>query len=392
VPWKVSHHMDERTSFVARLRAGERMTDLCREFGISRKAGYKFWSRYKARGPGALEDESRAPHRRPRKTAPELEQLVVDLRRAHPNWGGRMIRGVLLREHPELLVPAEWTCSEILKRNGLIKPRKRRRYPRAYAGALTNPEAPNKVWGIDYKGQFRLGSGSYCYPLTISDLHSRFLLATESLAGTDAEAARHSCEEVFAQYGLPEVIRSDNGVPFASRGVGGLTTLSAWWMRLGIKHERIEKGHPEQNGVHERMHRTLKAETTRPAGANSLIQQERFDRFRAEFNERRPHQALGMKLPADVYTTSERKLPKRLPEPEYPLHDDVVIVGRSGHVRMASRRHVFLSEALVGQAVGLRERDDGKWLVTFVSLNLGCYDPRSGEFEPYVPLPPGDGA
>lgn len=363
MPWKVSRQMDERMGFVARLRAGERMTDLCREFGISRKTGYKFWSRYKARGPGGLEDESRAPHRRPRKTAPEVEQLVVEMRRAHPNWGGRTIRGVLQREHPELLVPAEWTCSEILKRNGLVKPRKRRRYPRAYAGGLTNAGAPNDVWGIDYKGQFRLGSGAHCYPLTMSDLHSRYLLASESLPGTDADAARETCLDVFAEYGLPLVIRTDNGSPFASRGLAGLTTLSVLWMRLGIRHERIEKGHPEQNGIHERMHRTLKAETTRPAGANSLIQQERFDQFRREFNERRPHQALGMKTPAEVYTPSERKLPKPLPEPEYPLHDDVLVVGRSGHVRMAARRQVFLSEALVGQPVGVRERDDGKWLV-----------------------------
>jgi transposase InsO family protein len=384
--------MDERMRFVARLQAGERMTELCREFGISRKTGHKFWSRYKARGLRGLEDESRAPHVTPRRTAPEVEQLLVAMRRAHPTWGGRMLRAVLQREQPELRVPGNWTVAQILKRNGLVKPRKRRRYPRAYANTLTVPEAPNTVWGIDYKGQFRLGSGRYCYPLTISDLHSRFLLASESLEGTDEAAAREVCEDVFTEFGLPAVIRSDNGSPFASQGLGGLTRLSAWWMRLGIKHERIEKGHPEQNGIHERMHRTLKAETTRPAGANSMIQQERFDRFRQEFNEKRPHQALAMKPPAEVYKPSERTLLNPLPDPTYPLHDDVLPVRCGGHLRLPLGRQAFLSDALTGQLVGVRERDNGTWVVTFMALDLGYYDPRTGDFEPYVPLPPGDGA
>lgn len=392
MPWKVSHPMTERMNFVSRLQAGERLTDLCREFGISRKTGHKFWSRFKARGLGGLEDQSRAPVRRPRKTAPEVEQLLLEMRRAHPNWGGRTLRDVIGREHPELRLPGSWTVAQILKRNGLVKARKRRRYPREYSNTLTKPEAPNSVWGIDYKGQFRLGIGRYCYPLTISDLHTRFLLTTESLESTDEAGAREVCEGTFAEFGLPAVIRSDNGTPFASQGLGGLTKLSVWWMRLGIKHERIEKGHPEQNGIHERMHRTLKAATTRPAGANSLIQQERFDHFRQEFNERRPHQALGMKRPAEVYTPSERKLKTPLPDPTYPLHDDVLRVRSGGHLRLPLGRQTFLSDALTGQLVGLRERENGTWLITFMALDLGFYDPRTGSFEPYVPLPPGDGA
>jgi putative transposase len=235
---------------------------------------------------------------------------------------------------------------------------------------------------VDYKGQFRLGNRQYCYPLTTSDLFSRFLLTVESLDGTDEEEARPVFEEAFRCYGLPLEIRSDNGSPFASQGLLGLTRLSVWWMRLGIVLQRIAPGHPEENAEHERMHRTLKAETTRPAGQNSLQQQERFDSFRDEYNEDRPHEALGGKTPGSVYQPSPRPFPEKLPEPAYPLHDDTLLVDRSGHIRLPRSRQVFVSMALVGQLVGLRELDDGRWLVSFLDHDLGYYDPRQGTFTP----------
>jgi transposase InsO family protein len=374
--------MSERIDFIARLSKGERMTDLCEELGISRKTGYKFWKRFQEQGVRGLEDVSRAPKRVRAKTSAAMEELLVQERKAHSNWGGRKLKDVLERRQPGLKLPSATTITAVLKRNGLITGRRRRRRPGRYAGALTQPQMPNEVWGVDYKGHFRLGNGQYCYPLTASDLCSRYLLVTEALDGTDEESAREVFEQTFSEYGLPEVIRTDNGTPFASQGLAGLTKLSAWWLRLGIKHQRTEPAHPEQNGCHERMHRTLKAETTRPAGSNSLQQQERFDAFRREFNEERPHEALDMQRPAQVYRSSERRLPAPLPELTYPLHDDVLEVTRQGHIRLPRGRACFLANALAGQPVGLREEPDGRWLVTFVALDLGTYDPRSGVFEP----------
>jgi putative transposase len=238
------------------------------------------------------------------------------------------------------------------------------------------------VWCTDYKGQFRLGNSQYCYPLTTTDLLSRFLLTLESLDGTDEEEARPIYENAFREYGLPLFIRSDNGPPFASQALHGLTRLSVWWMRLGIVHERIQPGHPEQNGQHERMHRTVKAETTRPAGQHSLEQQERFDAFREEFNNERPHESLDGKAPAKLYTPSPRPFPAKLADPVYPLHDDTLLVDRSGHIRLPMSRQAFLAPALAGELVGLREMDNGLWLVTFLALDLGTYDPKLGSFKP----------
>ena len=383
MPWNVRDPMSERLQFMIRLEKGERMTDLCQEFGISRKTGYKFWERYKHQGANALGDASRARKRIAHKTAAAMEALVVEARKGHDTWGGRKLREVLGREQPGVQVPSASTIASILKRNGLVQPRKRRRRPSRYEGALTAPTKPNEVWATDYKGQFRLGNHEYCYPLTASDLQSRFILGIEALDGTDEEQAQAVFEELFTTYGLPSVIRSDNGTPFASAAaLAGLTRLSAYWLRLGIQHQRTEPAHPEQNGSHERMHRTLKAETTRPARSNLMQQQERFDEFRQVFNEERPHEALEMKRPAEVYRPSERQLPSPLPELLYPLHDDVLTVNRSGHIRLPRLRTIFLSYALVHQKVGVREQDDGRWLITFASLDLGHYDPRTGTFEP----------
>lgn len=372
--------------FVSRLEEGERMTDLCVEFGISRKTGHKIWERYRRKGLAGLEDESRAPRRIANQTRPEIVHRLVELRKKHPTWGGRKLRSWLCEHERSVEWPAPSTMTDIFRRNGLIdensRRSRRRRKPGVAWSTLRGAEQPNDVWCVDYKGQFRLGNRQYCYPLTTSDLFSRFLLTLESLDSTDGEQAKPVFEEAFRLYGLPLEIRSDNGPPFASQGLLGLTRLSVWWMRLGIVHQRIDPGHPEQNGQHERMHRTLKAETTRPAGENSLQQQERFDDFREEYNNDRPHESLAGKTPGNIYQPSPRPFPERLPEPTYPFHDDVLRVDASGHIRMTMSRQVFVSEALAGQTVGLREEDDGLWLVTFLDRDLGLYDPKQGTFKP----------
>lgn len=382
MPWKVSRPVNERMHFVARLDGGERMTDLCVEFGISRKTGHKIWARYQGSGVLGLEDQSRAPKRIPHKTDAAIEEGLLEIRSQHPTWGGRKARDWLVEHKPEISWPAPSTITGIYKRHGLIgESRQRRPRPgRPAWSSLRVAENPNDVWCVDYKGQFRLGNREYCYPLTTSDLLSRYLLTVESLDGTDEEQARPVFADAFRQYGLPVAIRSDNGPPFASQGLMGLTRLSVWWMRLGIVHERIAPGHPEQNGQHERMHRTLKAETTRPAAQHALAQQERFDAFRDEYNNERPHESLNGKAPAKVYTVSPRPFPEKLSDPTYPLHDDTLLVDRGGHLRLPMSRQVFLATALAGELVGLRELNDGLWLVTFMALDLGTYDPKQGVF------------
>lgn len=361
---------------MARLGRGERMTDLCREYGISRKTGNKFKARYERLGEAGLEDQSRAPHVIPHKTPPELMELVLEERRQHPTWGARKLKEVLERrlERP---MPSHGAIEKALSKAGLVTPRKRRRGHRSEPTHLRTVDAPNDVWCIDYKGQFRLGDRSYCYPLTITDQHSRFLVACEGMAAISDEGATEVCSEVFREWGLPTAIRSDNGAPFASTGLAGLTKLSAYFIRLGIELERIRPSHPEENGRHERMHRTLKAETTRPARANLLQQQERFDEWTHEFNHERPHEGLDMKRPADVFTPSTKPMPSTLPELNYPMHDDVLRVTRWGQITIAGFGTVRLSRALAGQEVGVREQDDGRWLVTFADLDLGLAD-RSG--------------
>jgi transposase InsO family protein len=369
-----------------RLAAGERLTDLAREFGISRKTASKFKARFEALGALGLEDQSRAPRVIPHKTPPELVELIVAERAAHPSWGPRKLKDVLERrlERP---LPTHTAIGTMLKKAGLVTPRKRRRRHSPQPTHLREAGSVNDLWCIDYKGQFRLGDGTYCYPLTITDQLSRYVVACEGMAAICDEAAREVCVDVFQTWGLPAAIRSDNGAPFASTGLGGLTKLSAFLLRLGIELERIRPSHPEENGRHERMHRTLKAETTRPARANLLQQQERFDDWVHEFNNERPHEALGMKRPADLFLKSPRPMPSRLPELHYPLHDDTVRVTRSGQIYIAGIRTVMLTTSLAGHDVGVREENDGRWLVTFASLDLGLVD-RTGKITGIEP-PPG---
>ena len=362
--------MDLRIEIMNRLLAKERISDLCREYGISRKTGDKFKQRFKRLGMAGMEELSSAPHVIPHRTSPELTELIIAGRKLHPTWGPRKLKKVLETKHGRRL-PSASTIGEILVRHGLVEPRKKRPAYQSKPTTLREANAPNDTWCADYKGQFRLGDQSYCYPLTMTDQCSRYILGCEGMAAISDDAAREVSEEVFGRYGLPTVMRSDNGVPFSSTGLAGLTRLSAYWLRLGIVLERIRPAHPEENGRHERMHRTLKAETTRPARTNLLQQQESFDRFVEEFNNERPHEALDMKFPAEMYSASSRPLPTTLPELSYPMHDDALTVTRSGQIYIAGRGLTHVTTALRGERVGIREELDGRWLVTFASLDLG---------------------
>ncbi|MFT3912923.1 MAG: IS481 family transposase [Anaeromyxobacteraceae bacterium] len=372
--------MSERLEFVKRWEQGERVVDLCYEFGISRKTAYKLRERYEEDGARALFDRSHAPRRIPHRTPAEVEKFLVEFRQEHPTWGPKKIRAHLLLRQPELAVPCASTIGDILKRNGVMLRKRRRRSVMPRGAPLRKAERPNDIWCADFKGEFKLGTGRYCYPLTITDRFSRYLIRCEALEGTHVDTAITVFDQAFREFGLPLVIRTDNGNPFAAPGLWGLSRLSARWLRLGIWPERIAPAHPEQNGQHERMHLVLKEETTRPAGDNLLQQQERFDKFIDVYNHDRPHEALGQKLPADFYVKSGREMPEKLPEPEYPMHDRVQRVRGNGDIVVRKGERFFLSTVLVGELVGMREIDDGRWVVSFMQLDLGHFDARTKRF------------
>jgi transposase InsO family protein len=367
--------------FVARVQRGERVTELCREYGISRKTAYKFIGRFERLGPIGLYDEAKVPARTPHRISEAVETLIVEVRKEHPTWGPRKLKAWLTQHHPGLRVPATSTLGRVLLRRDLIhEGRRRTRRPvPAPSSAMTMAHEPNAVWCCDFKGQFRLGNARYCYPLTVTDLYSRYLIGCEAMDRIRTETVQAAFTALFREHGMPHAILSDNGAPFASNGILGLSRLSAWWLRLGIEHKRITPGHPEENGAHERMHLTLKKETTRPAAANALQQQERFDRFREIFNTDRPHEALGQKPPATVYEPSPRAFPNELPEPRYPLHDLVLRVN-DGRIYFNGKAGA-VGRALDGQLVGLREVEENRFVVNFMHLELGIFDLRTERFE-----------
>ena len=373
--------MDERMRFVIRLKDGESMASLCREFGISRKTGYKIFERYEECGLEGLSDRIRRPFRYANQLPEQIEAAIVAARREKPNWGARKIRERLLRRLPHAVkVPATSTIHAILDRHGLVS-RPRRPRTRAEGTALSEGLKPNHLWCTDYKGEFQLGDKRYCYPLTVTDHASRYLLLCEALQSNREVLAFTAFERLFKERGLPQAIRSDNGVPFASpNGLFNLSKLSVWWLRLGISIERIRPGHPQQNGRHERMHLTLKQEATRPAGANILQQQAKFDDFIDDFNHQRPPEALDMKSPAEVYTASTRPY-NGIPEPHYPFHDRTVMVTSCGRLCLF-RKKINLSTSLAGQTVGIKEIDDGIWLVSFMSYDLGYVDLEEKTLQP----------
>jgi transposase InsO family protein len=381
MPWKERSVMEERLRFVARLLEGEAMADLCREFGISRKTGYKIYDCYQEHGLAALTDRSRRPIRYANQLPPQIENEIVRLKHEKPHWGARKIRELLVRRlNGDVRVPAKSTIHVVLDRHGLVKRMGKRRH-RAQGTPLSEGAAPNDLWCVDFKGEFKLGNGRYCYPLTATDQASRFLLLCEALDSTREEPAITAFERLFAERGLPLAIRSDNGVPFASpNALFHLSKLSVWWLRLGIAIERIKPGRPQQNGRHERMHLTLKKEATRPPGLNSLQQQARFDAFLQEFNTERPHDALAMKCPAELYTPSPRPY-RGLPELNYPLHDRDVLITACGRLCL-HRKKINISTVLAGQRLGIKEVDDGIWLVSFMHYDLGYIDLEQKTLQP----------
>lgn len=372
MPWKESYLMDERVKFIGRLLDGEKMIELCREFGISRKAGYKFLDRYRKQGLDGLLNVRPGPRHIPHKTPEIVEGMIFKLRASRPSWGPKKIQRRLRELYPEIKWPAASTVGEILSRNGYVEARARRKKQRLFPyEPIAKSISPNDLWCIDFKGQFRLGNGGYCYPLTITDHHSRFLIACEALPDTKTSSVFPVLESVFLEYGLPKVILSDNGAPFASTGLARVSKLSAWFISLGIIPQQIEPGNPQQNGRHERMHKTLKQETTRPAKKNLLQQQESFDQFRKIYNIERPHEALSMSTPASIYVLSERKLENQKAQ-EYPFVDAVRKVSASGSIRVpGSGKICFVGRAFEGHYLGLTKLEPNLWKIEFENVKLG---------------------
>lgn len=376
MPWLETDVIKERTRFVLDYESGLfTMSELCERFGISRQTGYALWQRYQEQGLAGLQDRARGPKSCPHKTLAQVEQALVDLRRAHPHWGPVTLLQRLAVLQPHLALPAASTAGEILKRHGLIsarKPRTRHRHPgRPYV----RMHEPNDVWTADFKGEFLTRDHRYCYPLTIADGCSRYLITCRGQRSVAYSGARAGFEAAFRTYGLPLQILTDNGTPFASCAIGGLSRLSAWWIKLGIHPVRIEPGCPQQNGRHERMHRTLKAEVTRPPAANLGAQQRLLERFRHCYNEERPHRALGGEVPAARYRASSRPYPERIPELVYPGHFRRPKVGTNGCVSWRGK-FIFVSEVLAGERLGFEPVDDGIWSVHFGPVLLARFDER----------------
>ena len=382
MPWKETCSMRERLRFIDSLESGHyTMTELCARYGISRKTGYKWAQRFVDGGVEALADQSRAPKSCPHQLSSEVRDALLEVRRKHPRWGPRKLLAYLRPRKPEWTLPAPSTVGDLLRREGLVVPRRRRRRRSEAAAPSPVVEGPNDLWTIDFKGEFRTRDRIYCYPLTVADRFSRFLLQCRGLGSTATVGVRPWMERTFREFGLPLGLLSDNGSPFGSRALCGLSRLSVWWIKLGIEPHYIQPGHPEQNGSHERMHRTLKSETARPPGPHLSAQQRRFNAFRQEFNQERPHEALGQQPPASRYQPSPRAYPSRLEEMEYEGHFEVRRVRRDGSIKWRGN-WLFLSEVLTGERVGLEEIDDGLWSVYFGIKELGRFDEREGVLEP----------
>ena len=379
--WKECNKMDEKLKFIARYLEGEKMAPLCREFGITRPTGYKLIERYKTMGQCALVEMKRTPNRYANQLPIPVEALILELKREYSNWGAPKIREKIIKKYPDVKTPATSTIHAVLDRNGLVKHRLGRRRFKATGTPLNHVTEPNQLWCADYKGEFMLGNKQYCYPLTITDYASRYLLTCDALASTREEFAFEVFTRAFKEFGLPESLRTDNGVPFASgQSFYNLTKLSVWWLRLGISVERIKPGHPEQNGRHERMHLTLKLETTRPPRSTLVGQQESFDKFIKIFNDERPHEGIENKYPSEIYKPSVREL-KPLEPLSYPLHDKTIVVSQCGRICDRGFK-VSLSRAFAGQEVGIKEMEDGIWVVSFLDYDLGYFDDKSSRVEP----------
>lgn len=379
MPWMETCPVKERMRFVVALESGlYSMSEACERFGISRVTGYKWWKRFND-GDEVLQDRSRRPKSSPGRTDEEIERLVIELRKSHPSWGPEKLLDVLSQRHRNVELPARSTTAAILKREGLIKkPRVRRNHHHPGQPFVETHEA-NDLWTADYKGEFKTLDGRYCYPLTIADQETRYLIASEGLLSTRSRWARPVFEKAFREYGMPRAILTDNGPPFAVwNALCGLSALGVWWIQLGIRQYRIEPGKPQQNGRHERMHRTMKAEATRPPGADIRDQRKKLEAFRQEFNEVRPHQALGNKRPAEVWRPSPRPYPTKTRKPEYAAHYEKRRVTSVGHIAF-KRRMIFLSSNLLGETVALEEIDEGIWSIYYYDVLIARLDERTGK-------------
>jgi putative transposase len=380
MPWQETNPVNERVKFVAAVQSGEHtMTELCGRFGISRKTGYKILGRYGAAGVDGLRDQPRAPKRHPNQTDPRVEGLILRVRKAHPTWGSKKILAVLHRDHGDEVWPARSTIDEVLKRAGVVEPRQRRhRQPSAPPHVAA--DAPNDVWSIDYKGWFRVGDGTRCDPLTVNDCFSRASLVCRAMVGPQLGDVQRRLELAFREFGLPRVMLSDSGPPFGSTGLGRLSRLGVWLLRLGIQPVLIEPGRPDQNGRHERFHETLKAETATPPKATVPAQQTAFTIFQRIYNQERPHEALAMRTP-EVYVPSARPMPAQLADHEYPAGHEVRRVRRDGSIKWAGG-YVFVGEAMRDELVGVSTVEDGQWHVHLGPMRLGALHERSSTIVP----------
>jgi len=369
MPWKESTQMQARARFIEDWFNNEygSFVELCRVHGVSRKTGYKWVERFKEGGAPALDDQPRQWRSHPHTTAPDVVELIVGTRKRHPTWGPRKLKVWIESRGYEC--PAASTVGAILRREGLVKPKKQRARAGEYSDGLTAQDAPNAVWAADFKGWFKLTSGAKCYPLTVSDGYSRYLLGCRALRHPDETECREAFEMLFTEFGLPAVLRTDNGTPFSGRF--GVSSLSVWWVKLGITPERIQRGKPTQNGRHERIHRTLKADAIRTGVARRMYLQQRvFDRFRNDYNNERPHEALGYQVPAAAYEASTRAYPVKPRSPEYGSDCDVYVVRADGSIRIPGR-DLFLSQALRGEPVAVETVDDDTLSVRYGPLKLG---------------------
>jgi transposase InsO family protein len=379
MPWKIIKTMDQKIQFIADWQLQNfSLTDLCQKYGISRPTGYKLLERYEQLGIEGLKEQSRAPKNCPHRTPKEILNLIFQEKLKNRKRGPRKIRAQLNRQYPELNLPAVSTVSYWLKKEGLVEKRKKRLHVPAYTQPFSNCQSPNDVWSIDYKGQFYMKNGHVCYPLTVSDNCSRFLLGCKALAGPRYNPTRRYLESIFHEYGLPDAIRNDNGTPFASKCIGGLSRLSIWFIQQNIIPERIEKGCPQENGRHERMHRTLKNDVLDQKAKNYKEQQKIFDMFRHDYNNYRPHEALNDQVPSDYYKKSNRPYIEHPHPPEYGYEYKVRRVRQSGDIKLMGRMF-YITELLAGQPVGLKEIADGIWQLQYSFYVLGSVDLRKNK-------------
>src|SRR5688500_12277943 len=382
MPWLETSPVEQRERFIRDHRLDlYAMAELCARYGISRKTGYKWLTRYDESGRAGLRDRSRAPQHCPHRIPGDVAALICAARRQHPSWGPAKLLAWLRPRQPGVDWPAISTAGDLLARRGLVKKRRRRRHYQHPGVVPPLTTQPNDLWTADFKGHLRTRNGIYCYPLTIADQHTRYLLACHGLLCTKGVGVRPVFDRLFREYGLPRAIRTDNGVPFATTGIHGLSQLNVWWLRLGIQHQRILPAHPEQNGAHERMHKTLKGEACRPPQSCLASQQRAFNAFRRLYNDERPHETLGDRPPATLYRPSARSYTGTLPPVEYPGHFLVKRVTNAGTIRL-KKRLLFLSNALQQHPVGLEEVDDGIWSIHFCHVLLGRVDERDYVIRP----------